>query len=102
MVLAYDEGTEVVAPVVVPRLGDRSEGLRVLRARPDGEKLLLLLEGRGGRAYTLRVRSPRRPGTAPGVAVRRVNDNEWEVETSFEGPGDEYRRREVVLPLGRP
>jgi len=98
-VVAYDEGTEVVPPVVVPRPGDRSEGLRVLRARPDGSKLLLLLEGRGGRTYTLRVRSPRRPGSAPGATVRRVGPREWEVEATFEGPGDGYRRREIALPL---
>jgi len=100
MVLAYDEGTEVVAPVVDPRLGDRSEGVRVLRARPDGSKLLLLLEGRAGRSYTLRVRSPRRPGSVPGAAVRGAGPRQWEVEVTFEGPGDAYRRREIALPLG--
>jgi glycogen debranching enzyme len=101
-VIAYDEGTEVVAPVQVSHLGDRSVGLRVLRARPDAANLLLVLEGRGARTYTLRVRSPRRPGTPPGVTVRGLGPREWEVEASFEGPGDAYRRREIVLPLERP
>jgi len=98
-VIAYDEGTDVVPPVVAPRAGDRSEGLRVLRARPDGARLLLLLEGRGGRSYALRVRSPRRPGSAAGATVRAAGPREWVVELPFEGPGDGYVRREVALPL---
>jgi glycogen debranching enzyme len=102
MGLTYDEGTEVVGPVVAPGAGDRSEGLRVLRARPDGSKLLLLLEGRGGRTYAFRVRSPRRPGSAPGATVRGAGPGEWGVGVTFEGPDDGYRRREVVLPLGPP
>jgi hypothetical protein len=101
-VIAYDEGTEVVTQVVDPRPGDRSEGLRVLRACPDASKLVLLLEGRGSRSYTLRVRSPRRPGSIPGAAVRAAGPRQWEVEVAFEGPGDEYRRREIALPLGAP
>jgi len=87
---------------VDPRPGDRSEGLRVLRARPDGSKLVLLLEGRGGRSYTLRVRSPRRPGSVPGAAVRGAGPSQWEVELTFEGTADAYRRREIALPLVAP
>jgi hypothetical protein len=59
-----------------------------------------VLEGRGGRRYTLRVRSPRRLGGAAGVAVRALGRDEWEVATTFEGPADGYRRRELTLPLG--
>jgi glycogen debranching enzyme len=102
VIVSYDEGTDVIVPIVDPRPGERSEGLRVLRARPDGSKLLLVLEGRGGRAYTLDVRSPRRLGSAPGAAVRSRGAREWQVEVTFEGPGDDYRRREVALPLGAP
>ena len=100
VVLEYDEGTEVVVPVVVPAPGARSEGLRVLRARPEGAALHLVLEGRGGRRYTLRVRSPRRLGGAAGVTVRAQGRGEWGVETTFEGPKDLYQRREMALPLG--
>jgi hypothetical protein len=49
VVIEYDEGTEVVPPVVASGAGDRSQGLRVLRARPDRGRLLLLVEGRAGR-----------------------------------------------------
>ena len=97
--LEYDEGTDVVLPITAPLPGARSEGLRVLRARPEGAALHLVLEGRGGRSYTLRVRSPRRLGATAGTRVRALGPREWEVDTTFEGPGDGYRRRELSLPL---
>jgi hypothetical protein len=100
VVLEYDEGTEVIAPVTAPLPGARSEGLRVLRVRPENGSLRLVLEGRGGRSYTLRVRSARRLGGVAGVAVRALGQDEWAVATAFEGPADGYRRRELALPLG--
>jgi hypothetical protein len=100
VVLEYDEGTEVIVPVTAPLPGARSEGLRVLRVRPENGSLRLVLEGRGGRSYTLRVRSARRLGGVAGVAVRALGQDEWAVATAFEGPADGYRRRELALPLG--
>jgi glycogen debranching enzyme len=98
----YDEGTDVFAPAEAPLPGARSEGLRVLRARVEGGRLRLVLEGRAGRAYTLRARSPRRLGTAPGVTVRPLPGLEHELQVRFEGPGGEYVRRDIALDLGRP
>jgi hypothetical protein len=102
LVLEYDEGTELVAEVRLPALGARSEGLRVLRARAEDGALRLLLEGRGGRRYAFKLRTPRHPTAAAGTTVRALGRGEWEVEAAFEGAGDDYRRREIVLPLRTP
>jgi hypothetical protein len=61
--------------------------------------LRLLLEGRGGKAYTLFARSPRRPRSAPGVVVKAAERGAYALEVSFEGPPGAYVRREIVLPL---
>jgi hypothetical protein len=99
IVFAYDEGTDVYSRAEAPAPGARSEGLRVLRARAEAGGLHLRLEGRGGREYPLRVRTPRGVGGAPGVTATKAGHGDWEVRVSFEGPADTYVRRDLVLPL---
>lgn len=99
VVFDYDEGTEVHVDVAEPQPGARSEGLRVLRARAEGGALRLVLEGRGGRPYTLRVRTPRRLGSVPGVTVRPLGGIAHDVQVRFDGPPEDYVRRELVIPL---
>jgi glycogen debranching enzyme len=95
----YDEGTEVYIEHQALTAGASNQGLRILRSRADTNALRLTLEGRGGRAYRLRVRTPRRLGEA--VGVRKVEDRERDPQllVSFEGPEDSYIRRELVVPL---
>jgi glycogen debranching enzyme len=100
VVYEYDEGTDVLAGAVAPLPGARSEGLRVLRARADGGTLRLLLEGRAGRTYTLRARSPRRLGGAAGVTVRALGGLDQELQVRFEGTDGEYVQRQLDLGLG--
>ena len=100
VVYQYDEGTDVEVPVEAPLPGARSEGLRVLRSRAENGALRLLVEGRGGRTYTLRARGPRPLGTAPGVTVRTRGGLDQELQIRFDGPPGEYVRRDLNLPLG--
>jgi glycogen debranching enzyme len=98
VVFALDEGTEVHTRAEMPPAGSRSEGLRVLRVRPQAAALRLVLEGVGGRAYPLSVRTPRRVGDAPGVTVT-PRESGADLRVSFEGPAGEYVRRTIDLPL---
>jgi glycogen debranching enzyme len=99
VVYEYDDGTDVEAPMEAPLPGARSEGLRVLRSRADGGVLHLVLEGRGGRTYTLRARSPRPLGAAPGVTPGARTGMVQELQVRFDGPPGEYVRRALRLPL---
>lgn len=99
LVYVYDEGTEVDVDVPPGLPGAENEGLRVLRARSEGGVLKLLVEGRGGRTYTLRVRSPRGLEAIDGVQIDRVASGIAELSISFVGPATDYVRREVSLPL---
>jgi hypothetical protein len=101
VVIKYDEGTEVYHEAQAPAPGARSGGLRVLRSRADERSLRLLVEGRGGYAYSLSVRTPREIGEAAGVKVIRHPGRDAMLAFSFDGPKDTYVRRELVIPLGR-
>jgi hypothetical protein len=95
----YDEGTEVYIEhqALVP--GASNQGLRILRSRADQNALRLTLEGLGGRAYRLRVRTPRRLGEASGVRKVETGGRDAELLVSFEGPEGSYVRRDLTIPL---
>ena len=95
----YDEGTDVEADRREPRPGASNEGLRLLRAWADAGALHLVAEGRGGRAYTVRVRSPKRVGGADGVTSMPQAGNVQMIQIKFEGAADAYVHRTITLPL---
>jgi glycogen debranching enzyme len=99
IVFDFVEGTDVYAPAEPSEPAARSVGLRILRSRADGQALHLLLEGRGGQTYALRVRTDRSLGAAPGISATRVAPRDWELRVPFEGAGDAYVRRELTLSL---
>jgi hypothetical protein len=95
-----DEGTEVHAEPEPLVRGAASRGLRVLRVRPGARELRLTLEGRGGQDYGVLLKTPRRPGRPPdGVSVAARGAGQWDVRVGFDGPSDDYVRREVTIPL---
>lgn len=88
-------GTDVyVAPEpLLPGMDNR--GLHV-RAEADG--LLLVLEGRVGQNYTLRVHTPRRVQSIANVQLD-PEPNGYRLRVPFAGEGTGYVRRELWLPL---
>ena len=80
--------------------GAENTGLRILRSTASKNTLRLVLEGRGGRSYTLYLRTPRRVGDVPGVKLTPRRGGDMEATVVFEGPAGGYVRREIVLPLG--
>ncbi|PYQ16428.1 MAG: amylo-alpha-1,6-glucosidase [Acidobacteria bacterium] len=99
VVFRLDEGTGVYMAVEAPRRGQPSQGLRILRARADGGRLRLVLDGRAGRTYAVGVRGPRRPQAVPGVTVDAAPNGDARLRVSFEGPDGAYVRRDLDLEL---
>jgi glycogen debranching enzyme len=99
VVFTYDEGTDVEADFQQPVTGASNEGLRLLRAWADAGTLHLVAEGRGGRSYTARVRSPKRVGAVDGVTLLPRSGNIQSIQIAFEGDPDVYVRRTITLPL---
>jgi len=99
LVFVYDEGTDVYARAEASEPGARSEGLRILRSRAEARVLHLVLEGRAGRSYALRVRTPGGIADGPGLTAKKVDERDWELKVPFEGRGEGYVRRELSLRL---
>jgi len=99
VVFTYDEGTEVYVEPEPLKPAQSNQGIRILRSRADANALRLVVEGVGGRSYTLGVRSARRLGEASGVKVSRAGNADQQLLLTFDGPPDTYTRREVVIPL---
>jgi glycogen debranching enzyme len=99
IVLRYRPGSDVYLAPPPPEAGARSGGLRILRSQADAGSLRLLLEGEGGRVYTLGLRSPRRPEATSGVVVRPGPGRDFTLEVRFEGTPGTPVRREVTLNL---
>ena len=98
-VLSVKPGTSVyVRPEPAPP-GSTNQGLRVLQSRAEADALNLLVEGRGGRTYTLYAHTPKRIGGAEGVTVSRTPNRETALSITFDGPEDDYVRRAIRLPL---
>ncbi|MCC6774243.1 MAG: hypothetical protein IT360_23865 [Gemmatimonadaceae bacterium] len=58
LAMTWEGGWEVSPPRSAARIGDRSTALRVLSERMDGARYRVMLEGRAGTTYALRVRAP--------------------------------------------
>jgi glycogen debranching enzyme len=99
VVFSVDEGTDVYAEPRSVESGGVNDGLRIIHARPGAAALNLTVEGRGGRAYVVTVRSPRRIGDVAGVRLLEPTAGEQRMEIQFSGPAEEYVRREIAIPL---
>ena len=108
VVVTHTPGTEVYVRRMPAPEGARNEGLRVLRARAvtgtldgssEGRVLDLVVEGLGGRAYTLYVRTPHRITGGEGVTVTEAAHGDKALTIAFDGPSGTYVRRALRLPL---
>jgi hypothetical protein len=73
----------------------------VLRSTAEGGALRLLLEGLGGRTYTLRLKTPHAVNTGEEFESTRVSADEYRLDVTFDPAARGYTRREVVVPLNR-
>jgi hypothetical protein len=99
VVILFEEGTDVYTTFEPPAPGARNESLRVLRSHAEPGALRLLLEGRGGRSYTLHLKTPFNAGNGEGFDATRVADDEYRLTVSFPSPTEGYVRRELIIPL---
>jgi len=101
------KGTDVFSEAPTPVVGDANQGLRVISSRAENNSLKLVLEGRGGREYTLGLRSSGAVVDASNTldGVRLTPDakgSSAQIIVAFPRAAtnaDDYVRREISLPL---
>jgi hypothetical protein len=99
--IAYDEGSDVYLAREPPAPGARSEDLRVLRSKAEPGQLRLLLEGRGGRTYTFRLKTIYTVNDGDDFKTARTGPHEYSITVTFDSADRGYVRREFVIPLER-
>jgi glycogen debranching enzyme len=100
VVYTYTEGTDVYVEPEPLKVGAGNAGLRVLRVRADEGALYLLLEGLGGKIYSLKVYGPRALSESKGDSWRvTARGGEQILSLTFEGAAGAYVRREIKIPL---
>lgn len=95
VVITCEEGCELSLPEPVLVNGQRSQGLRVLRCRPEAGGLHLIADGRPGQSYELSV-TGRQLGQAENP-VAHAKGEEGVLRLQLQGSGD-YRRLDLLIP----
>ena len=95
----YTEGSDVYTVPSAPAPGADNTGLRILRSTATKDHLRLVLEGRGGRSYSLYIRTPRQVAAVAGVTFTPARGGDIQADVTFAGPFERYVRRELTLPL---
>jgi glycogen debranching enzyme len=96
---SHAEGSDVYTRPVAPASGAENSGLRILRSTAAPDHLRLVVEGRGGRTYTLFVRTPHLVGSTSGITVKGRRGPDQEIDIVFDDASGNYVRREIVLPF---
>ena len=101
IIFTYEEGTDVSIESETLRPGATNQGLRILRSQADADALHLMLEGLGGRSYSLSVHGPRTLVESKCIPATKatVKREPQQFSVSFEGAAGTYVRREVTIPL---
>ena len=94
-------GSDVSFDVPPAPPGARSSGLRVVRSHAGNGRLALVLEGRAGQEYRLKLHTDGRPGTPAGARLERDPSGTPVLVVSFDDAGEPYARREVTVPIER-
>ncbi len=81
--LDYRNGFQVLLPRPPLALGDLSTRLRVIDARFERETYTLVLEGRRGRTYQIRLKGPRSGATIQGARLVRSAGGIYELEVTM-------------------
>lgn len=93
-------GLKVLEPLADPEPGGSTEQLKILRLSWDRTQDLYTidLEGRSGRAYSLEVRTPRKPSKIEGAAWEGA-ETAGKLRIEFPSAPREYVRRTVTIQM---
>jgi glycogen debranching enzyme len=85
------------SPLNFPQLGQRTSGLKLIRAAFSEEQLRIMIEGLGGKDYILNLITSRPLVSLKEAELVRQQGLEKKIKIKFEGKEGDYSRKEVVV-----
>jgi hypothetical protein len=92
-----EKGIFIDMPMNFPQIGQKTSGLKLIRAAFSEEQLRMIVEGLGGKDYILNLITPRSLVSLKGAQVIRQEGLEKKIKIKFEGKEGNYSRKEVVV-----
>jgi len=81
----------------LPRIGDQTTGLKIIRVLYENDQLRILVEGLGGREYTMDMITTRTISSADEAEVESTEDSGKKIKISFDGQKEVYSRKEIII-----
>lgn len=80
-----------------PQIGDRTSGLKIIRAQYRDDELSLFVEGVGGREYSLDMITSRSVASAREADVEDTENPQKKIKIRFDGQKEAYSRKEIII-----
>jgi hypothetical protein len=84
-------------PPYFPQVGDRTAGLKIIRAQYKDNQLSILVEGLGSKEYDLSLITPRTLASVVEAVAEEAESVEKKIKINFMKEGDGYSRKEVKI-----
>ena len=84
-------------PPYFPQIGDRTSALKIVRTQYKDNQLKILVEGLGGKEYTLSLITPRSLVSIKEASVEDGEKLEKKIKINFKGRGEAYSRKEIRI-----
>jgi glycogen debranching enzyme len=92
-----ENGIFIDSSVNFPQIGQKTSGLKLIRATFIEGQLRIMVEGLGGKDYILILITPRSLISLKGAEVSGQEGLEKKIKIKFEGKEGDYSRKEVVI-----
>jgi len=96
----YRKRTDVVIPKQKVEIGDKTKGLKVIKAKMEDNKLHVILEGLYGKTYPLELITKRKISSLEGAKIIEQNEVKKFLSVSFPKQGEGYIRKIIKIILG--
>jgi len=95
--IEYDDSIFIFLPPYFPQIGDKTTGLKIIRAHYSDNQMKILVEGFKGMEYTLRLITPRTVLWLKGAKIIKEEKLEKKLRFGFERDKENYTRKEIVI-----
>jgi hypothetical protein len=92
-----EKGIYLDFPPHFPQIGDKTSGMKIIRTKYSEDELRILVEGLGGREYTLNLSTSRSVASAQEAEVEKTEKRDIKIKISFKGQEEIYSRKEIII-----